>query len=170
MDVESIQVKGTRLPAPSIIRLTGIKLHDRVNSLIVNAACQKITATGLVKNVDYAYNAYSDRPGVTLVLTVTDEKLLLPATIKPEADSEALWSALKSRDPIFTRDLPPTEQALDFYANNIEKCLQSMGRDNEYAKADVTADSTGKLTAIIFSIRQYKSRSNPNSGGGKSQD
>lgn len=163
MDVESIQVKGTRLPAQSIIRLTGIKPHDKVNNLIVNTACQKITATGLVKNVDYGYDAYSDRPGVVLVLTITDEAPLLPATIKPDADSEKLWSALKARDPIFTRDIPPTEQALDFYAGNIEKCLQSLGRNNEYAKADVVADPSGKLTAIVFSIRQYKALARPNS-------
>lgn len=112
--------------------------------------------------MDYSYDAYSDRPGVVLVLAITDETPLLPATIKPDADSEKLLSTLKARDPISTRDMPPTEKALDFYAGNIEKCLQFLGRNNEYAKADVVADPSGKLTAIIFTIRQYKPVAQPN--------
>ncbi len=127
----------------------------------MNTACQKLAATGLIKNVDYAYDAYSDRAGVVLVLTVIDEFLLLPAVIQPGADAQRLWPALQSLDPIFKREMPPTERALDFYAKSIEQCLQSPGRMNEYAKADVTADFSGKLTGIVFTIRQYKALSRP---------
>jgi hypothetical protein len=95
------------------------------------------------------------------VIADSDEMPLLPATIKPDADSERLWPSLKARDPIFTRNIPPTEQALDFYGENLEKCLQSLGRNNEYAKADVLADASGKLAAIVFSIRQYQSLAKP---------
>ena len=159
VEVEGILVKGTRLPADSVIRLSGIKLHDKVNSMIVDSACHKITATGLVKQVDYAYEAYSDRPTVVLVLTVADETLLLPASIKPAAEESALWSSLQARDPIFSRQLPPTEKALAFYAKNLELCLQASGRSNEYAAPSVTADPAGKLRSIVFELRQYKTLS-----------
>lgn len=161
VEVEKINVQETRLPSDSLIRLSGIKLHDKVNNLIVNAACQKIAATGLVKSVSYAYDAYPDRPGVDLVLIVTDEGPLLPATIKPAADESWLWPALQARDPIFTRELPPTEKALDLYSKNLEKCLQAKGRNNEYANADVMADPSGKLIGVVFEIRQYKALSRP---------
>jgi hypothetical protein len=111
--------------------------------------------------VDYAYDAYSDRSSVVLVLTVIDEAPLLPAAIQPDADAQKLWPALQSLDPIFKRELPPTERALDFYAKNIERCLQPLGRTNEYAKADVTADPSGKLTGIVFTIHQYKALTRP---------
>ncbi len=130
MEVEGIRVKGTRLPSDSIIRLLGIKLHDKVNDRIVNIACHNIAATGLVKSVDYVYDAYPDRPGVVLNLTVADEGPLLPASIKPAAEESTLWSSLEALDPIFTRELPPTEKALAFYAKNLEKCRQANGRAN----------------------------------------
>jgi hypothetical protein len=159
VEVESIKVTGTRLPADSVTRLSGIKLHDRVNDLIVNTACHKITATGLVKTVDYAYDTYPDRLGVVLNLTIADEGPLLPASIRPAAEENALWSSLQTLDPIFTRELPPTEKALAFYSKNLEKCLQMNGHANEYASSSVTADSKGKLIGIVFEIRQYKSLS-----------
>ncbi|MBV8707912.1 MAG: hypothetical protein JO028_12055, partial [Acidobacteriaceae bacterium] len=106
--------------------------------------------------VDYAYDAYPDRPGVALVLTIADEGPLLPATIKPAEDENSLWSSLQAIDPIFTRELPPTEKALAFYAKYLEKCLQANGHPNEYASPNVTADAGGKLTGIVFEIRQYK--------------
>lgn len=156
MEVERITVSGTRLASESVIRLSGIKLHDNVNDLIVNKACHNITATGLVRSVDYAYDAYPDRPGIDLILKIRDEEPLLPGMIKPKADEDLFWSALQSIDPIFTRDLPPTERALAFYTKSLDKCLHNMGRINEYFASDVIADSTGKLTGIIFEIRKYK--------------
>ncbi len=161
VEVESISVKGTRLPSDSVIRLSGVKLHDRVNNLIVTAACQKIADTGLVKTVNYAYDAYPDRPGIRLILNLIDEGPLLPSTIKPAADENKLWSALQSLDPIFTRELPPTKKALAFYSKNLEKCLQANGRPNEYADAHVTADPGGKLIGVVFEVRQYKTLTRP---------
>jgi hypothetical protein len=156
MEVERILVTGTRLPSDSVIRLSGIKVHDKVNDLVVNKACHNITATGLVKSVDYTYDAYPDRPEITLTLTIKDEGPLLPASIKPQTEEELFWSALQRIDPIFTRDLPPTEKGLAFYTKNLDTCLNSMGRSNEYFASDVTADSSGKLTGIVFEIRKYK--------------
>ena len=158
-EIGSISVKGTRLPSASVIRLSGINLHDKVNDAIVIAACHKITSTGLVKTVDYAYDAYPDRPAVTLNLTIADEGPLLPASIKPATEENTLWSSIQTLDAIFTRELPPTEKALAFYSKNLEKCLQRRGRNDEYASSSVTADSSGKLTGIVFEIRRYKTLS-----------
>ena len=115
-----------------------------------------------MKNVEYAYDAYPDRPGVDLVLTISDEGPLLAAAIKPATDESRLWSALQALDPVFTRELPPTEKALNFYSKNIEKCLQAGGRNNEYVNANVTADPSGKLIGIVFEVRQYNALSRSN--------
>ena len=113
-EVERINVSGTRIPGNSLVALSGIKLHDKVNELIVNTACHKITATGLFKTIDYSYDAYPDRNGVVLNLILADEGPLLPASIKPEADENAIWTSLQTMDSIFTRQLPPTEKAIAF--------------------------------------------------------
>jgi hypothetical protein len=153
--LEKIEVRGTRLPAESIINLSGLKVGDKVNDLIVNNALHKITATGLVKTVDYAYDVYPDRPTAVLELTVGDERPLLPARIEPQADAEALWKCLQA-DPIFTRELPRTEKALAFYSAAVESCLRAQGRSDEYAASSVMADASGNAQSIIFRVRRYK--------------
>ena len=59
-------------------------------------------------------------------------------------------------DPLFTRELPRTERALNYYAAAIERCLKSAGRENEYASAVVSGDAQGKAKQIVFEIRQYR--------------
>lgn len=156
--LDDIKVTGTHLPAQSVIRLAGLKVGDKVNDLIVNTACHKITSTGLVHSIDYFYDMYPDKPGVTLNLTLVDEPGLLPATIKPEADDTALWNALLAIDPIFLRQMPRTEKALAFYAANLGKILEQQGRSDSYAAPDVVSNAAGEPAAIVFEIRKYKSR------------
>lgn len=154
--LDAIQVSGTRLPADSVIRLTGLTVGQNVDDLIVNTACHKITSTGLVKTVDYGYQLYPDKPGAALTLTLQDEQPLLPAVIAPAADAERLWACLQSADPLFTRELPRTERALSYYSAAMERCLKAAGRENEYAAAHVTGDAQGNASQIVFEIRQYR--------------
>ena len=153
--IDAIQVSGSRLPADSVIRLSGLAVGQSVNDLMVNTACHKITATGLVKTVDYGYQVYPDKPGAVLTLTLQDEQPLFPAVIAPAADADRLWACLQSADPLFTRELPRTERALNYYSGAIERCLKASGRDNEYTAAHVTGDAEGNAKEIVFEIRRY---------------
>jgi hypothetical protein len=155
--IDAIQVSGTRLPADSVIRLSGLTVGQSVNDLIVNTACHKITSTGLVKTVDYGYQVYPDKPGAVLTLKLEDERPLFPAVIRPVNDDGPLWACLQSSDPLFTRELPRTERALSYYSTAIERCLKASGRDNEYASAQVSGDGQGNASQIVFEIRQYRS-------------
>lgn len=157
VEIDRINVTGTRCPANSIITLSGLKLHDKVKEIDVNAACHKVSATGLFKSIDYTYNAYPDRPGVDLNLAVVDEGPLIPASIKPAGEEAVIWTGLQAMDPIFARQMPPTEKAIAFYEKGIEKYLRANGRDDEYAAATVTGAAQGNPSGIIFEIRKYKS-------------
>lgn len=126
---------------------------QRVNYDILSEACRRITSTGLIKAVDYAYNVAPDRPGVVVSLNVFDEAPLLPAKIVPEEDSGPIWSCLSSADPIFVRELPNTKDAMSFYAANIDKCLKNYNRTDAHAIASVACDAQGKAVEIIFDIR-----------------
>lgn len=154
--IDEIKVRGTRLPTDSVIRIAGLAVGQDVNDLIVNTACHKITATGLVKTVDYGYEVYPDKPGAVLTLTLADEGPLFPAKIEPEGEEEPLWACLASADPLFTRELPRTERALNYYSAALERCLKSAGRENEYAAATVNGDAQGNAKQIVFEIRQYR--------------
>jgi hypothetical protein len=154
--LEGIEVKGSRIPAPSFSAISGLRIGTEVNDAIVRKACGRIQSTGLFKSVDYLYNLYPDRPAVTLTLTVVDEGPLLPATIQPASDEAPLWSALQAMSPIFTKNLPPTEKALRFYAINLEKCLKQQGRSDEYIAPSVIGDANNSPTAIQFQVKKYK--------------
>ena len=158
VQIEAIHVTGTHLPIESVIRLSGLKVGDKVNDLIVNTACHKVTTTGLVKSIDYFYDLYPDKPGVALTLALKDEGDLLPASIKPVADDESIWTALLAADPVFLRKMPRTESALRFYAASIGKILEQQGRKDEYAAPEVLANAAGQPAGIVFEIRKYKSR------------
>jgi hypothetical protein len=154
--LDKIEIRGTRLPADSIVRLSGLTIGQRVNNGVVNAACHKITSTGLVKSIDYGYDSYPDREGVVLALTLVDEGPLFPSKIEPEKEELHLWQLLQSADPLFTRELPRTERALNYYSANIERCLKSEGHDDEYASPVVVADANGNPSEIVFRIAHYK--------------
>ena len=148
------EVSGTRLPTNSVIRLSGLKVGQMVNYDLVNQACHRITSTGLVSLVDYAYILQPSKTAVVLSLKVTDELPLLPSKVYPPEDASPIWACLQSADPIFTRELPNTRNALGFYSTNINRCLAEAGRSDAYARTTVVCDRLGKASEIMFDIRE----------------
>jgi hypothetical protein len=159
VQLERIQVVGTRLPVNSVIRISGLKIGQMVNDEVLKQASDKITSTGLVKSIDYSYSTTPGKPGVDVMLKVIDEGPLLPAHILPEQDSAPIWACLQSADPIFTRDMPNTENAIHFYAINIARCIGSppaAARDR--VPATVACDGDGKSIAINFHLPMFRGR------------
>jgi len=158
--IESIGVKGTRLTAASVIMLTGLKPGQSVNALIVNKACQRLTATGLIKRVDFDYETVEGKNSVALELKLADELPLYPGHIQVTGfEEQDVWTWLASLDPLFTRELPITDAALRFYAANIGKVLAA--RKPEIATdwrvvADVRADKHGNPGEVWFRLVKLK--------------
>lgn len=150
--LKGFDVKGTRIPAESIIRLSGLKVGQEVNHPIINEACRKITSTGLVKSIDYGYDVAPGSPAVILSFNVVDELPLLPAKIVPAEDSEKIWGCLQAADSIFTRELPNTKEAMEFYRANIERCITAHGQHDAYVKATTACDAKGIAQQIVFDI------------------
>ncbi|MFL6353302.1 MAG: hypothetical protein ACJ74Z_15840 [Bryobacteraceae bacterium] len=153
VELGGIEVNGSRLPTSSIIRLSALKVGQKVNYDIINEACHRITSTGLVSLVDYGYTLQPGKPGVVLSLKVTDELPLLPAKIYPREDEDQIWGCLQTADPIFTRDMPNTRNALGFYKTNIDRCLHDAGLRNIYARPSVVCDRLGKAAEVVFDIQ-----------------
>ena len=152
--LSGFEVSGTRLPTNSVIRLSALKVGQMVNYDIINEACHRITSTGLASLVDYAYILQPDKSNVVLTLKVTDEMPLLPAKIYPPEDDAQIWACLQSADPIFTRELPNTRNALGFYSTNINRCLENLGARKDHAQPSVVCDRLGKAAEVVFSIRE----------------
>ena len=154
--LDAIQVSGTRLSSESIIRISGLKIGQIIDEATLKEASDRITATGLVKGIDYSYNVARGQQGVLLTLNVFDEGPLLPANILPENEAAGIWACLQSADPIFTREMPNTEKAIHFYSINIARCLNNSGR--ERVSATVACDGTGKSIAINFHVPEVSAQ------------
>ena len=154
MELTGIEVNGSRLPTTTVVRLSGLKVGQQVNYDILNDACNKITSTGLVSAVDYAYNVQPGKPGVVVSLKLWDEMPLLPAKVYPPEDTDEIWKCLRSADPVFTPELPNTKAALHFYSENIEHCLANGGLVNLYVASSVVCDAKGKASQVVFDVRE----------------
>lgn len=150
VELTGFKVSGSRLPQQSLIRLSGLRVGQMVNYEILKAACAKITATGLVSAIDYAYNVDPGKPGVMVSFMVSDEGPLYPAKIEPPDQADRVWSCLQSADPIFTREMPNTNAAILFYCANIDKCLENAGLHVGHSTATVACDLNGKASEIVF--------------------
>ncbi len=150
MQLQGIQITGTRLPADSIIKISGLKVGQMVSDSILKQASDKITSTGLVKGLDYGYNEQPGQKGVYLTLKVFDEGPLLPVQIMPDQVADPVWKCLQSADPIFSREMPNTEKAIHFYSINIARCLSNAGSSR--VSATVACDGTGKSIGINFHL------------------
>lgn len=157
VEVTGFDVKGTRLPADSVIRISGLKVGQQVNYDIINEGCRKITATGLIKVIDYAYDVAPGKPGIVLSFHIQDEEPLYPAKVVPVEDTDKIWGCLQAADPIFSRELPNTKNAIEFYRRNIEQCIESHGQHDAYVTTTVACDRDGKAQAIVFDIKPKQS-------------
>jgi hypothetical protein len=148
--VRKIAVVGSRLTPGFVQQVTGLAIGQKVNEAAVRTVCQRLTRTGLIDDVSYAYQTTVDDPGgVTLQLTVTDTKPLLPATVKiPGVEPEAVWKYLAALNPLLTDELPRTEAALNFYGSLIERYLKTIDRADRIG-ADVTGTEANP-TGIVF--------------------
>ncbi len=157
--IREIAVEGTRLPGRSVIRLAQIKIGDQVNFLKLNDALQKVMRSGLISHIDFEYESLPDKEtDVILHMKCTDEKPVARASIQiPKVNEDEVWTWLTNVDPIFTRDMPPTEAAIQLYSFWIGKYVADHG-DPNFKKhsaivADASSSSGGNATdRLIFKV------------------
>jgi hypothetical protein len=158
VQLQGIEVTGTRLPADSIIKISGLKVGEMINDDVLKQASDKLTSTGLIKGIDYGYDIVQGKPGVYLSIKVFDEEPLLPAHIMPADYAPPIWRCLESADPIFTREIPNTEKAIRFYSLNIARCIENGGAAKDRVSATVACDGTGKSIAVDFHVSTLEHR------------
>jgi hypothetical protein len=150
--IAGIQVEGTHLPADSVVRLLGLKVGQTVDDDQLLAACDKVSRTGLVADIDYSFRPMPDHSGSVVIFKLWDEMPLLPASVFPKENETAVWSCLQGADPIFARQLPNTTNALKFYVANLDRCITQTSERPLHAEAKVRCDENLKPAAIEFRI------------------
>ena len=157
--IKRIVVEGTRLPALSIVHLAQIKVGDEVNFLKLHSALQKVTLSGLVKNIDFEYESLPNSETEVIVhLKCTDEKPSTTAAIQiQKVEENEVWAWLTEVDPLFTREMPPTEAAIRLYCTWIGKYMKSHGepgfQENFAVVADVSSSTGGAAPdRVVFKV------------------
>ena len=118
-------------------------------------ACEKLTKSGLVKNVRYDYQTIEGRPEVAVVLTAEDELPLPSAVIKgKDLDEEAAWEWLRKVDPLFTRQLLRTQFALAL--SILHPQVPPDHHRDEAVTSEITADKAGNATGIVFQVQKFR--------------
>ena len=163
--IKRIIVEGTRLPALSVVSLAQVKAGDQVNFIKLHSAMQKVTKSGLISNIDFEYESVPDKEtDVILHLKCTDVPPVAIASIRiAKLNEDDVWKWLKEVDPLFTREMPPNEAAIQLYAHWIGKYMESHGEPNFLENFSVVADATnasgGTLTDRL-SFKAVKRRTN----------
>lgn len=157
--IRQIKVEGTRLPALSVIRLAQIKAGDEVNFIKLRAAVQKATQSGLIANVEFEYESLPDKEtDVVLYMKCTDVKASARASIQiAGVNEDDLWNWLQQVDPLFAREMPPTEAAIRLYSHWIGKYMESHGAatfaDTSAIVADASSSAVGGVTdRLVFKV------------------
>lgn len=152
MVLSGIEVEGTHLPKGSVVRLLGLTVGQTIDDDALLAACDKVSRTGLVADIDYSFKPKADNSGTVVVFKLWDEMPLLPATVFPKENEVAVWGCLQGADPIFARQLPNTTNALRFYVANLDRCIASTSDRPLHAEAKVRCDENLKPAGIEFRI------------------
>jgi len=142
--IHRIIVEGTRLPALSVIHLAQIKAGDEVNFVKLHSALQRVTQSGLISNIEFEYESLPDKEtDVVLHMKCTDVKPSAKASVQiPKVNEDELWNWLTQLDPLFTREMPPTEAAIRLYSHWIGKYIESHGDPKFQETFAVMADAS----------------------------
>jgi hypothetical protein len=158
--IQAVRVKGSRLPEKSILHLTGLQTGQILNEEKLRTALQHANDSGLFTNIAYVYESAPDSTDVTLELQIADQLPLVPATIKiPKIDAELVWQYLQNFDPLFTRELPPTEKAIKLYQHYIAKYLETQGTTDIAVTGNVIGSSE-HIKGIEFVATKLRSLRN----------
>jgi hypothetical protein len=76
--LESVILEGTGVSREAVLRIAELRLGAPIDKPAIDAACDRLTGTGLFQSVTYRY-AQGPKRGYVLTLTIEDQKQLTEA-------------------------------------------------------------------------------------------
>ena len=161
--IRRILVEGSQVPPLSVLRLAKISVGDQVNFVILHAAMERVTHTGLISNIDFEYESVPDKEtDVILHMRCTDVARTAKASIEiAKVNEDDVWTWLTQVDPMFTREMPPTEAAIRFYSRTIGKYMEMHG-DPKFGEsftvvAGASSSTGGRVTdRLVFKVAKLR--------------
>jgi outer membrane protein insertion porin family len=133
--IDSIAVEGNRiLSVAAITAASGLKPGATGNISIFDAARDRLIASGYFDMVAYKYKPASNGGGYDVTFEVQEIDTLYPIRIDGlPATAAEITAFLKSKDPLFTGQMPGTQQVIRRTASEIEQYLETMGHSDKVA-------------------------------------
>ncbi|HEX4138317.1 MAG TPA: POTRA domain-containing protein [Bryobacteraceae bacterium] len=140
--LDSITIEGNRiLSTAGIIAASGLKKGATGNIAVFDAARDRLIASGYFDLVSYHYKP-ATAGGYDVTFDVQEIDTLYPVRIDGlPATLDDVIPFLKSKDPLFTGQMPGTQQVIRRTANEIEQYLESKGHADKVAGEMITAFS-----------------------------
>jgi outer membrane protein assembly factor BamA len=154
--VDAIRVKGNRtLTNAQIIEFTGVRIGDRVQEPILNAAMQKLLGSGYIDRASYRYEpAGSATGGIVLEWELIEVNVFYPLVFEdlPIKGAEARV-ALRKFDPLFGEQVPATREVLNRYEKALNELLQPK-EDDDFVRATLGPNDKGEMVITFRPRRQ----------------
>jgi outer membrane protein insertion porin family len=118
----------------AITAASGLKLGATGNVAVFDAARDRLIASGYFDMVAYRYKPATNGGGYDVTFEVQEIDTLYPIRIDGlPATLDEISKFLKSKDPLFTGQMPGTQQVIRRTAAEIEQYLETRGHNDQVA-------------------------------------
>lgn len=149
--IENLTVEGNRAhSAAQILIAAGLRVGQLAGPIELDAAREKLVATGAFDNVSYHFAPSQDGEGYDVVFEVAEVAQLYPVRFEelPASDAE-LRAWLQQKDPLFGDKIPATKPVVERYTYWISEFLAS--RDYHAPVAGkLTSEGVGEDLTLLF--------------------
>jgi len=148
--LESVSVEGTALSKEVVLQLAGLNIGVPIDQAAMEAASQKLNATGMFETISYSYGP-GPKQGYVLTLKVADPSSPFHATIDiPGVNEDEIWRWLATRYPSLDHKVPVNEAGQQFVARQIEEHLGAALEGHHVAAKLETVFVAGGKSNISF--------------------
>jgi len=152
--IQEIRTEGNhRLKEPAIVAASGLHLKADATGAELDAAAQRLFATGLFTGVNYRYapRGSGATAGVLVTLVVTEAATGSTVLIDiPGVDPDQFWKQIEGdTSSLLDRTIPPTPEAAAFYVRQIEAALGKSGRTERLTTQDEVDLVTHKTMLVV---------------------
>jgi outer membrane protein insertion porin family len=149
--IASLSVEGNQIyTAAAIIAASGLKVGDRANKELFEAARDRLLATGAFDSVGYRYFNAADGRSYDAVWQVVEVLPVYPWRLEGvNVDLDALSEHLRRNDPLYGDRIAPTQASLERRRQLINAFLKSHAIEPSEVLGKVESDAPGKLE-IVF--------------------
>jgi len=146
----SVKVIGsTRYEESEIVRATGLKLAEAVTLDTLKETASRLGTAGVFADVHYRYHTRGEE--LTVEFEVKDAGQFLPCTFENFVwmSRDELLSGVRSREPLFNGQAPPSGELLGRVASALEAMLQERGIQ---AQVEFSPRFSGSVRSMQFRV------------------